>query len=269
MQGLAPPEPRKAPPLCLDDSGGLSPGQSGAQTTASAFDAERFTLAGGRLNGDILHPSVIPFEQLYRSLPEAGMFNPLVSPERPFVFELGAFSVPDRMSLFIFDLRPDIYRFSGVDAGDFVPIEARRFGSIMGFDLTVDQRRQGNTMFEIDPVPIQNGSSLAFTSQNRAHPTFNTAQFAQGKSNQFAASAGAGSALLPQRPTRFGALSIPFTIFAKSKQTVQIRCVIFRPIPTPIAFVEYDMAGVLVPESWGLNMIESVTPPTRGKGGIR
>lgn len=191
------------------------------------------------------------------------MFANSVTPDNPFTFELGAFTVPDKMSLLIFDLRPDIYRFSGVDAGDFVPIETRRFGSIMGFDLTVDQKRQGNVKFEIDPAPIQRTSQQAFIDQNTIHPRFNAGQFQLGRSNQFASPSGVGTALLPQRPERFGALSVPFTIFARSKQTVQIRCVVFRPIPAPIAFVEYDMAGILVPEQWTNNMIEAVKPPIR------
>jgi hypothetical protein len=165
------------------------------------------------------------------------------------------------MALLIFDLRPDIYRFSGVDPGDFVPIEERRFGSIMGFDITVDQRRQGQMLFELDPVPIQRTSQQAFVSSNEVTPTANASQFAIGRAGSFSNAAGVGNALQPQRPTRYGALSIPFTLYAKSKQTVQARCVIFRPIPAPIAFIEYDMAGILVPEQWMTNMNEAVKGP--------
>lgn len=231
--------------------------------TSHSFNVDRFVMAGGQLNAEILHPTAVPFEQLYRRLPEEGMFAPGVTPSNPFVFELGSFTVPDQMSLLIFDLRPDIYRFSGVDAGDFVPIENRRFGSIMGFDVTVDQRRQGNVKFEIDPSPIQRTSQSAFQSSNSTHPTANAGAYVAGRANQFASPAGVGTALQPQRHERYGALSIPFTMIARSKQTVQVRCVIFRPIPAPIAFVEYDIAGVLVPEQWTNNMLEVIKPPTR------
>lgn len=265
-----PAAPTQSPtPLSPQAGAGLPHGMPGAVTSQS-FNVDRFVMAGGQLNADILHPTAVPFEQLYRRLPEEGMFDSSVSPDKPFTFELGAFTVPDKMSLLIFDLRPDIYRFSGVDAGDYVPIESRRFGSIMGFDLTVDQRRQGNTRFEIDPAPIQRTSQQAFVDNNLTQPTFNRGQFEIGRSNQFAAPSGVGTALLPQRPERFGALSIPFTIFARSKQTVQVRCVIFRRIPAPIAFIEYDIAGVLVPEQWTDNMIEAVKPPgRRGEEEIR
>jgi hypothetical protein len=269
-RGLGVPAPAVAPtPLSPQAGARLAAGEFGS-STIKGFNADRFVMAGGQFNSDILHPAVVPFEQLYRRLPEEGMYSPDVSPSNPFVFELGAFTVPEYMSLMIFDLRPDIYRFSGVDSGDFVPIEARRFGSIMGFDLTVDQRRQGNVNFQLDPVPIQQATQQAFVNQNLVHPTFDAGQFAIGKSNQFASVAGVGTALLPQRPTRFGALNIPFTLFAKSKQTVQVRCVIFKRLPAPIAFIEYDIAGVLVPETWMNNMIESVKPPVRdGEEGSR
>jgi hypothetical protein len=263
MRGLGAPAPaRSATPLSPKAGERLASGEFGSATNR-AFNVDRFVMAGGQFNSDILHPSVIPFEQLYRRLPEEGMYAANVTPSNPFVFELGAFTVPDFMSLLIFDLRPDIYRFSGVDSGDFVPIESRRFGSIMGFDLTVDQRRQGNVYFEIDPVAIQRTSQQAFTDNNTVTPSFNPGQYAIGKANQFASVAGVGTALLPQRPTRFGALNIPFTLYARSKQTVQIRCVIFRRLPAPVAFIEYDIAGVLVPEQWTNNMIEAVKPPVR------
>lgn len=238
----------------------LVPGEPGA-VTRRHFDVSRIIEAGGNLTSQMLHPSIIPFEQLYRRLPEEGMYNPLVNPQNPFTFELGAFQVPPRMSLLIFDLRPDVYRFSGVDPGDFVPLEERRFGSLMGFDLTIDQNRKGEVSFELDPVAIQRTSQQAFPNQNLHQPSANASQQAVAAANSFASSSGAGTALLPQRPTRFGALNIPFTLYARSGQTVQVRCVIFRPIPAPIAFVEYDLAGVLVPEMWATNMAEAIKPP--------
>lgn len=247
----------------------LLPGQEGVQLR-SVFDSQRIIEAGGNLSNQLLHPSIIPFEQLYRRLPEEGMFSSAVTPTNPFSFELGAFQVPPRMTLALFDLRPDIYRFSGVDPGDYVPVEARRFGSIMGFDLTVDQHRLGEVNFQIDPVAIQRTTQQAFQNNNNVHPEANAGQFAIGSTSAFASPSGAGTSLLPQRPERFGALSIPFTIYARSGQVVQVRCVIFRRMPTPIAFIEYDMAGVLVPEAWMDSILQAVKPPQlAGKENIR
>lgn len=272
--GLDPPAPpANAPVLRPGYGGGLPYPEPGAVTTGGACAAERVQLAGGALNTLMVHPFITPFEQLYRRLPEEGMFEPSVSPTRPFAFELGAFTVPDRFALLLFDLRPDIYRLSGLDAGDFVPVEARRFASIMGFEVTVDQRHPGNIKYELDPIAIQS-TSQAFTTVARpggvtgigagildlpvAPPppsVFNIAA-----ANSFGNAAGAGTALQPQRPTRYGPLSVPFMLAARSKQTVQVRCVIFRPVPAPIAFIEYDIGGMLVPTEWFDAMMECLKP---------
>lgn len=257
-----PPPPPVAKALNPQANSDLLPGQMGERTLHN-FDTERFVEAGGDLYSQTLHPGIIPFEQLYRRLPEEGMFSLSVSPSNPFAFELGAFQVPSKMALLIYDLRPDIYRFNGVDPGDYLPIEARRFGSLMGFDLTIDQQRKGEVQFEIDPVPIQRQSQQAFPNQNLNQPSANTSQQAVAEFSSFANPSGAGNALLPQRPTRFGALNIPFTLWASSGQTVQVRCVIFRPVPSPIAFIEYDIGGVLVPQYWADNMKEIIKPPQR------
>lgn len=248
----------------------LAPWEEGSQSKLHNFDATRFVEAGGNLYSQTLHPAIIPFEELFRRLPEEGMFSLTVSPDNPFTFELGAIQVPEKMALLIYDLRPDIYRFSGIDPGDYMPVEARRFGSIMGFDVTIDQQRQGEVAFEIDPVPIQRTSQQAFPNQNSFLPQANASQQAVAAFSSFANPAGAGNALLPQRPTRFGALNIPFTLWANSGQTVQVRCVIFRPMPSPIAFIEYDIAGILVPQYWMENMREVIKPPQRAaQEGIR
>jgi hypothetical protein len=240
---------------------GLQPGEFGSGTTPGC-ETTRVSFAGGALNQLIMHPSVVPFEQLYRKLPEEGMFSLSVSPNRPFVFELGAFRVPDTMAIMLFDLRPDIYRFSGIDAGDFVPVEARRFSSIMGFDVQVDQRPQGNIQFQLDPAPIQ------FTGQQAFAPNPGVSDFSSvlniSSASSFANVAGTGNSLNPQRPEHYGAQSLPFTMFARSKQTVQIRCVIFRPIPSPIAFIEYDIAGILLPEKYMDQLLKQVSPCVGG-----
>lgn len=254
---------RGVPAPVLNPSVGGLPLARGTEEsiTRKHFDSRRVVDAGGRVVSEILPQQFVPFEQLYRRLPEEGMFSPNVSPNSPFKFELGAFTVPPQMTLYIFDIRPDIYRFSGVDPGDYVPIEARRFGSIMGFDITVSQQHQGNLNFELSPVPIQFTSQQAFADRNLTFPQANASQFAVGQANQFANAAGSGASLQPQRPFRYGALSIPWTLYATAGQTVQATCVIFRPIPSPIAFIEYDIAGLLVPKYWSDQLADAIKPP--------
>lgn len=239
--------------------------------------ASRVHLAGGALNSLLVNPEVVPFEQLYRRLPEEGMFLDSVTPETPFVFELGAFRVPQTFCLALFDLRPDIYRFSGVDPGDTVPVEARRFSSVMGFQISIDQAQPGNINFQLDPVPIQTFTQ-AFTQPQAFDPELSPAvaaalgaaqgsRFNIGAASNFASAAGAGTSLLPQRPTRYGPLNAPFTLYVRSAQTVQIRCVIFQPIPSPIAFIEYDIAGFMMPEEYLRALTECMKPLTNASGG--
>lgn len=241
--------------------------------TSMGCDAQRVQIAGGALGTLLVHPMVESFEQLYRRLPEEGMFAPDVSPERPFAFELGAFKPPAGFDLLLFDLRPDIYRFSGVDPGDTVPVESRRFSSILGFEITIDQKHPGNVQFQLDPIPIQR-EQQAFTPQivpgfsgGEAATSVPQSRFDIAASSSFSNAAGAGLALMPQRPTRYGPLSIPFTLYVRQNQTVQVRCVVFRPIPSPIAFVEYDIAGLLLPELWVDSLKECTKPLTMASGG--
>lgn len=226
------------------------------------FETKRVVEAGGDFASQLLLETFPVFERIWRRLPEEGMYASSVAPSNPFVFELGAFTVPERMALLVFDVRPDIYRFSGVDPGDFVPVESRRFGSIMGFELTVEQEHKGNIEFQIDPVPIQRTSQQAFQSNNIESPQFNATQFAIGQSAANANTQGSSSMILPQRPTRYGPPApLPFTIYVKSNQTIQARCSIFRPIPTPIAFIEFDISGYLVPLTFSDNLQESLKFP--------
>lgn len=260
----APPVPAHAPVLRPGAGAMPFPPEPGAATTSGACAAQRVQLAGGALSSLMVHPYVTPFEQLYRRLPEEGMFDPDVSPSRPFAFELGAFKVPDRFALCLFDLRPDIYRLSGLDAGDFVPVEARRFSSVLGFEITVDQRHPGNLQYQLDPAAIQ-ATAQAFTRvarpgvDPRRDPT-PASVFNLAEANSFANAAGAGTSLQPQRPTRYGPLSVPFMLVARSNQTVQVRCVIFRTVPAALAFIEYDIAGMLFPTEWLDAMLECLKP---------
>ena len=281
MAGLgAPPVPVPASPAPY-----LRPGYGEAppyapypgEGTRLGCDANRVMLAGGALNSLLVNPEVVPFEQLYRRLPEEGMFLDSVTPERPFTFELGSFRAPETVCLALFDLRPDIYRFSGVDAGDTVPVEARRFSSVLGFQVSVDQAQPGNILYQIDPVPIQTFQQ-AFTTPigggaelspaiAAALGAANGSRFNIAAASSFASAAGAGTSLLPQRPTRYGPQNAPFTLYVRPGQTVQIRCVIFNPIPSPIAFIEYDIAGFMMPDTYLRSLTECMKPLTNASGG--
>lgn len=240
------------------------------QLFSGGMNAGRVLSAGGELLQQILHPSFIPWEEVYRREPEEGMFSSSVSPENPFTFELGAYTVPENQALVVLDTRPDIYRFSGLDAGDFVPVEARRFGSIIGFDFTIDQERQLNARYELDPAPIQRQSLEAFKNRNFSDPQQQQSAFNLARTNSFATAAGAGLSLQPQRPQRPGAPDpVPFSYIAWAEQTIQARGVLFRPLTSPIAFIEFGVSGFLVPTKVLGTILEGIKPPTDARETIR
>jgi hypothetical protein len=252
-----------------------APGAYEGAWTSMGCDEQRVQLAGGFLNSLLVDPMIEPFEQLYRRLPEESMVSAGVSPQRPVAIELGAFKPQSGFHLLLFDLRPDVYRFQGAAAGDTVPVEARRFSTIMGFDLTIDGRHHGNTRFELDPVAAQFGQQQAFTTPEPVPGTESAAflaaldqsRFNLAAASSFASTAGAGLSLMPQRPQRYGPLSAPFSLYVRANQTVQIRLVVFRPIPAPIAFFEMDIAGFMLPELWVESMRQCVKPLTNASGG--
>lgn len=271
------PVPPGARPPVFAASESLLPGEPGMQTSMDCHYT-RVGLAGGALQSLMVDKTIVPWEQLYRRLPEDSMFDPALSPDRPFSFEMGSFRVPDNETLILTDLRPDIYRFSGLDAGDYVPVEARRFSASLGFQIVVDNVPQGQVQFELDPLAIAAtqsqfinvpapGTPVAPSSFQEAVLRLNGAQappprsvFNAAQSNSFAGAAGSGQSLMPQRPQRYGALSLPFCLVATGGQSVLVRCVVFRPLGSPIAFIEYDVAGIKMPQPWYTEMMKCAKP---------
>lgn len=251
----------------------------GYESTATlGCNAHRVQLAGGALNTLLVHPEVTPFEQLYRRKPGPEIYAPTVSPESPVAFELGAFRVPATFDLLLFDLRADLYRFSGADPFDTVPVEARRFSNALGFQIAIDGRQPGQIQFQLNPPPpqtYQQAFSRPGIAPNAGLPTTlingfgapDTSQFALAAAGAAASASGAGQSLLPQRPTRYGALSVPFTLYVRAGQTFQVRAVVFEQIGSPIACFEYDIAGMLVPSLWISTMTECMKPLTNASGG--
>lgn len=277
LGALAPAPQRPAHAPVFGQTAPLAPGEPGMQTSLECHYT-RVGLAGGFLQSLLVDKTIVPWEQLYRRLPEDSMFNANTSPSRPFSFEMGAFRVPDNETLILTNLRPDIYRFSGIDPGDYVPVEPRRFSASLGFQIVVDNVAQGQVSFQLDPLAITAtqeqfvnvpapGTPVAPSTFAEAAFNFNgtlapppPAVFNAAQSNSFANAGGAGLSLMPQRPHRYGPLSLPFSLYATGGQTVQVRCVVFRPLTSPIAFIEYDVAGIKVPQPWFTEMMKCAKP---------
>lgn len=247
----------------------------------------RVAQAGGAISQLLVHPSFVPFEQLYRKLPEQGVFT--ATPERNFVFELGAFRIPQQMAFVLLDYSFNIHRLSGAAAGDTVPIERQRLATLLGYDVKISETRKGNLLFELDPQPIE-ATQNAFAPNQTGGIILNAAppdrpgivpvfpsgsgpqpatpsQFASANFQRVASPAGPGLSLLPQRPGRQGARDVPFTFVAYENQVVSFQVVIFKPIPIPLAFFEVDAAGMLVPQNLLADMFEGMRPSTSPGGG--
>lgn len=225
------------------------PGQAGDPTSV--------TIPGGEILQKLQHPTFNTFEYLFRTLPEEGWFSPGVSPRNLVQFQLGSFRVPQQQQLWVFDYEFRVFRQSGLDAGDTVPCEEGRFSNIMGFDITTGQRRASSLLYQLDPVPVQ---LLNPEFQPPPGARASAGQFVTSGFQSFAATASPGLSLLPVWSKVQGAREAPFTIIAGENVSVGLQCVIFRPIPTPITFVEARIAGYLLESNFAQALLGRVRP---------
>lgn len=218
---------------------------------AKMCSIDRVMFAGGQLGSYVTPTSITPFEALYRRLPQSGVFT--ATPAEPVIFDMGSFRVPEGMSLVMLDYRFDIYRPSGTTAGDFVPLEDKRLSTNVGWDISSDGVRQGNTHYEISPIPPQENSPAFRSNPN---PGFipggpgspaSDAQFEQARFTQAQSSSGDGLSIMPQRHHREGLLHVPASWVLKSGSNITLTCRVIRGIPIPIAFFEAEIFGFLLP----------------------
>jgi len=141
--GAPPPQPAEA----------SSANPTDARRVWDPLSVSRIIQAGGETAARFLHPTFIPFEKLYRKFPQQGVFT--ASPQNNFVFELGAFRVPQQMAFALVDYRFAIYRLSGAAAGDWVELEDRRLSGQIGYDVLISDYRKANLSYELEPTEIQ------------------------------------------------------------------------------------------------------------------
>lgn len=222
------------------------PGESGTQgggSPGAGYEPHLIHEPGGDLVRGLQSTVFTSYEELYKALAEESWFAPSVSPQRPVQFELGSFTVPKNKVLLVCDYRFKIYRQSGIDAGDVLPVEEGRFSGVMGFDITVSGRRMSHLLYQIDPVPVQvQRQSFDTPPGQRA----NQAQFNRAAFTSFAANTASGLSLLPVRAERQGVPNMPWTVYARAGSRVAASVVIFRRIPTPISSIEGSIKGYTV-----------------------
>jgi hypothetical protein len=215
---------------------------------------QRVLQAGGALSSRVTHPSLLFFEQLWRRLPEQGIFSASLNFANPLSIPMGSFRVPRSQALLLFDLRPDVYTFSGLDPFETIPVEPRRFSTQMGWDVTIDGQRLANTKYELNPVARQQDNPSPSTG---AGSVASAAEFAQARAAEFGASLGGGTAIQPQRPERYGPRELPLTLWVREGSTFAAAANIFRRILFPIAF--FDLAGVLMPAELATMLFEQTS----------
>src|SRR5690606_23201566 len=149
------------------------------------------------------------------------------------------FEVPTGQKFWMTDYQFAVGRQSGIDAGDFVYAEEGRFSGQMGFDVTVNNMyRIGDLEYGLDPAPIPLGRPEFQPSFPQSITRTTSADvFSAAAAASFASTAGPGTSLLPVRPNVQGPREGPFTWVVDEGNQVALRCVVFRPLRTPIAFI--------------------------------
>lgn len=214
---------------------------------------------GGDMQRQMLHPSFLVFERLFRALPDEGMFSPLLNSDKPFQFTIGTYTVPKSQALWFSDYRNGLLLLDGVNPGDFREAEDGRFSGVLGYDVSVNGRRFADIQYQLDPVPIQNDQPQFAAQPGTARAT--QAQFNRAAAQSFAAAAGTGLSTLPQRRAVQGPdNNNPWTWILKHGDRISIKCIIFRPILSPIAAIFSRIAGHLLDESLSDTLVQRLRP---------
>lgn len=258
-------------------------------TAQASCDADRMVPAGGALADRLLHPSITPFERVFRVLPSEGIHR--ATRNKPYSFVLGAFTLGLNQGLALCEYRFRPYRFDGVIAGEAVPLEDRRLATSVGYDLTVGVTgRQGNFVAAIipgaaDPLvnvaypPVNTGGSIFPSLLPTVSPLvavqslYGNALIASNvgsnpsikpppvNGKQYVTALSAGSSLMPQNQHGVqGSERMPFTYYVNNGDPVTLTVGIFAPVRIPIAFFEGVLSGYILPVNTLKNMLEAVRP---------
>lgn len=249
--------------------GGSAQGGPGLETSCSTL---RINLAGNKIGTLVMPESITPLERLFRRLPAEGTLT--ATPERPFVFELGAIDVPQQMSLVLLDYRWAIHVPSGLAAGDTRELEDRRLSLQVGYDVKFTDAREDNLLYELDPsMPSEATTTFASGSNAGSIPGDGISGVPQSVFDRLRGqNAGknrpTGASARPQRHRRDSQLAMPFTYIVEENKRVNFEVSVFRPIPIPISFFEVEVAGFLIGQNAIKEFARSVKPCLPKPGSI-
>lgn len=263
MNGCPPPSNQAI--LSAFQQAGIQASPVGTGSTLETRCASlRVNLAGNQIGTLVTPESITPLEQTFRRNPVDGTLT--ATPERPFVFELGAIDVPSQMSFVILDVRWAVYIPSGIAVGDTRELEDRRLSTVLGYDMKFTDSRNANLRYELepsDPTPLTNTfspDSNAGSIPGDGISGVPQSLFAQLRAQQVGSGTAAGLSTMPQRHRRDSQLNMPFTYLVSANKRVNFETIVFRPIPIPIAFFEVEVSGFLIAQNAILDFVKSVRP---------
>lgn len=253
-------------------------------------DAERTVSAGGFLPDLLMHPSVVPFQWTFRKLPNIGVF--IATRSQPYQFEIGAFTVPENMSLVVAQYRFQPFRFSGAEAAEPVPLEDQLQSLSIAYDILIANTHKGNIRTELipaipsvlpasylgnptggtitnavavtssvfgtiyEPSPVQPGA-------NNPQPGAPGLTYFPMNAQQYLNNLSGGDGLLPQsQADSQGPSKFPFSYYAEATQAVSLRVNIFKGVTVPIAFFQATLAGYLMTSNALKAMLAGIKPCT-------
>lgn len=231
-QGLVMPMPRPASPRPL------------ASTLGAHEAPTRVSFPFGSLYNHVVPlDAVTPFSFENSKLPNEDMYDPNLSPQNPYTFDVAIYQVPANMVLLVLGYTFSASRHGGVDVYDTQPLEPGRMKQSWIWDINVSgSRQQRNTSFQIVPTPV-----VQLGAGNGLPQAVAQNGFASVNARQAQAVSGGGLASLPFDGREYGSDNAPFSLRANQSQTVAVRCSIIRPLSVPLASIDARFDGFLLP----------------------
>lgn len=199
---------------------------------------------GGMLVKSLQTTTFDTFEYGFSRSPGESIYQPSVSLNQPVVFDMGQYKVPKGRMLLLTNYRFGIVGLSGLEAGGGGELPAEQFQNSIGFDLTVNRIRPSTLQYQLIPT----------TGPVRVTGSDGNVRVTQAPASQPVSPA--GLSLLPPRSTRQGDPELPFTIYGKEGQGVNVSAVVYRRISMPIVALTASVQGYLISQQVGESLLQ-------------
>jgi len=192
------------------------------------------------------HPEFIPYERTSRILPTQAWFAPERTPSSYTRFELINEQPGQDRALIVLEYQVLVYGFSGAASYDYVPRGPGRFSGSMGYAVYVAGTSPGLLEYQLVPTPVPLTDKSAYPQQRSNIPKLSdltAAYFTDVGLLAYGGASGFGRLLQPQNTRKFGATGAPWSHILIDDMSFRIAGAVFRPVESPIAFVEARVAG--------------------------